>query len=77
MQPRVQKWGNSLGIRIPLSLAQKTGLKEGVPVDLQADDNTLIIRRKQYTLEQLLVKVSPDNVHGEIETGSQAGREAW
>jgi antitoxin MazE len=77
MQPRVQKWGNSVGVRIPLSLAQKTGLKEGVPVDLQADDNALIIRRKQYTLEQLLAQVLPDNVHTEIETGSPVGREAW
>jgi len=77
MQPRVQKWGNSLGVRIPLSLAMKAGLKEGVPVDLQADDNMLVIRRKQYTLEQLLAQVSPDNVHREIETGSQTGREAW
>jgi antitoxin MazE len=77
MQPRVQKWGNSLGVRIPLSLARKAGLKEGAPVDLEADDDTLIIRRKQYTLEQLLAQVSPDNVHGEIETGSRAGREAW
>jgi len=77
MQPRVQKWGNSLGVRIPLSLAQKAGLKEGVPIDLQADDNMLIIRRRQYTLEQLLAQVSPDNVHGEIKTGSPVGREAW
>lgn len=77
MQPRVQKWGNSLGVRIPLSLARKAGLKEGVPVELQADDNMLVIRRKQYTLEQLLAHVSPDNVHREIETGSRVGREAW
>jgi antitoxin MazE len=77
MQPRVQKWGNSLGVRIPLPLALKAGLKEGVPVDLQADDNALVIRRKQYTLEQLLAQVSPDNVHREIETGSHVGREAW
>ena len=77
MQSRVQKWGNSLGVRIPLSLAEKTGLKEGVPVDLQADDDALIIRRKQYSLEQLLAQVSTDNTHKEIETGHPVGREAW
>jgi antitoxin MazE len=77
MQSRVQKWGNSLGIRIPLSLAEKTGLKEGVPVDLQADDDALVIRRKQYSLEQLLAQVSTDNTHKEIETGHPVGREAW
>jgi antitoxin MazE len=77
MQSRVQKWGNSLGVRIPLSLAEKTGLKEGVPVDLQADDDALVIRRKQYSLEQLLAQVSTDNTHKEIETGHPVGREAW
>ena len=77
MQSRIQKWGNSLGIRIPLSLAEKTGLKEGVPVDLQADDDALVIRRKQYSLEQLLAQVSTDNTHKEIETGHPVGREAW
>jgi antitoxin MazE len=77
MQARVQKWGNSLGVRIPLSLAEKTGLKEGVPVDLQAEDDALVIRRKQYSLEQLLDQVSTDNTHKEIETGHPVGREAW
>ena len=77
MQSRIQKWGNSLGVRIPLSLAEKTGLKEGVPVDLQADDDALVIRRKQYSLEQLLAQVSTDNTHKEIETGHPVGREAW
>jgi antitoxin MazE len=77
MQSRVQKWGNSLGVRIPLSLAEKTGLKEGVPVDLQADDDALVIRRKQYSLEQLLAQVSTDNTHKEIETGHPVGREVW
>ncbi|WP_258360337.1 AbrB/MazE/SpoVT family DNA-binding domain-containing protein [Moorella sulfitireducens] len=77
MQPRVQKWGNSLGIRIPLSLAQKVGLTEGTPVDMQVDEDAIIIRRKYYSLEQLLAQVTPDNTHGEIDTGSQFGREIW
>lgn len=77
MQPHVQKWGNSLGIRIPLSLAQKIGLKEGTPVDLEVNDDAMIIRRKRYSLEQLLSQVTPDNIHGEVDTGPQVGREIW
>ncbi|NPV29736.1 MAG: AbrB/MazE/SpoVT family DNA-binding domain-containing protein [Firmicutes bacterium] len=77
MQPHVQKWGNSLGIRIPLALAQKIGLKEGTPVDLEAKDDAIIIRRKRYSLEQLLSQVTPDNIHGEVYTGPQVGREIW
>ncbi|NSW92892.1 MAG: AbrB/MazE/SpoVT family DNA-binding domain-containing protein [Firmicutes bacterium] len=77
MQPHVQKWGNSLGIRIPLALAQKIGLKEGTPVDLEAKDDAIIIRRKRYSLEQLLSQVTPNNIHGEVDTGTQVGREIW
>ncbi|BCV21093.1 multidrug transporter MatE [Moorella sp. Hama-1] len=77
MQPHVQKWGNSLGIRIPLALAQKTGLREGTPVDLLVDEDAIIIRRKHYSLEQLLAQVTPGNTHGEIDTGPQVGREVW
>nr|WP_011392534.1 AbrB/MazE/SpoVT family DNA-binding domain-containing protein [Moorella thermoacetica] len=77
MQPHVQKWGNSLGIRIPLSLAQKIGLREGTPVDLQVDEDAIIIRRKQYSLEQMLARVKPENIHSEIDTGPQVGREIW
>ncbi len=77
MQPRVQKWGNSLGVRIPLSLAQKIGLREGMPVDLQADEKAIIIRLKQYSLEQLLAGISPDNIHDEVDTGPRVGRESW
>nr|WP_156274444.1 AbrB/MazE/SpoVT family DNA-binding domain-containing protein [Moorella glycerini] len=77
MQPHVQKWGNSLGIRIPLSLAQKIGLREGTPVDLQVDEDAIIIRRKHYSLEQMLARIKPENIHSEIDTGPQVGREIW
>ncbi|KUK12725.1 MAG: Transcriptional regulator/antitoxin, MazE [Moorella sp. 60_41] len=77
MQPHVQKWGNSLGIRIPLSLAQKVGLREGTPVDLQVEQDAIIIRRKKHSLEQMLAQVTSDNTHGEIDTGPQVGREIW
>ncbi|WP_258361172.1 AbrB/MazE/SpoVT family DNA-binding domain-containing protein [Moorella sulfitireducens] len=71
----MQKWGNSLGIRIPLALTQKIGLREGNPVGLQVDEDAIIIRRKHYSLEQLLAQVTPDNNHSEIDTGPQVGRE--
>ncbi|OPY58033.1 MAG: Antitoxin MazE [Pelotomaculum sp. PtaU1.Bin035] len=77
MQTHVSKWGNSLGIRIPSSLAKKIGLAEGVPVEFQVDDDAIIIRRKRYSLEMLLSGVTPQNVHGELNTGRAIGREVW
>ncbi|WP_422449191.1 AbrB/MazE/SpoVT family DNA-binding domain-containing protein [Thermoanaerobacterium sp. DL9XJH110] len=77
MQSRIKKWGNSLSIRIPKVLAQKVGLTEGTPVELQLKDSAIIIRKKRYSLEKLMSQVTPQNIHGEIDTGRPVGREEW
>ncbi|GAW94097.1 AbrB/MazE/SpoVT family DNA-binding domain-containing protein [Calderihabitans maritimus] len=77
MQSQIKKWGNSLGIRIPKVLAEKAGLVEGTPIELQVDGDAIIVRRKRYTLEKLMSQVTPENIHGEIETGYPVGREEW
>lgn len=77
MQSHVTKWGNSLGIRIPLSLAKEIGLTEGTQVDIRVENDTIIIRRKKYSLEALLSQITTENIHGEVGTGPSVGREAW
>lgn len=77
MQVRVARWGNSLGVRIPKSVAEKLGLAPGVPVTLEMEKDALIIRAKKYELEKLLAGISPQNMHGEVETGKPVGREIW
>ncbi|WP_270169489.1 AbrB/MazE/SpoVT family DNA-binding domain-containing protein [Paenibacillus sp. SYP-B4298] len=74
---QVQKWGNSLGIRIPKSLAMKVGIEEGTEVDLHIEDGHLLIKPKSATLDELLSQVTSDNVHTEIPTGDPQGREVW
>lgn len=77
MQYHIQKWGNSLGIRIPKTLAQKAGLSEGTPVEIILDDNSIIIKPMRYSLETLLSGVTPENLHQEVDTGKPVGREVW
>ncbi|MCD9020604.1 AbrB/MazE/SpoVT family DNA-binding domain-containing protein [Cohnella silvisoli] len=72
---QVQKWGNSLGIRIPKALALKVGLKEGSEVDLDIEDGHLIIKLK--SLDELLAQITPYNLHAEVPTGEPQGRESW
>lgn len=74
---QVQKWGNSLDIRIPKSLALKLGLKEGSKVNLDVVDGRLVVKPMSTTLEELLPKVTPENLHKEISTGEPQGRESW
>ena len=74
---QVQKWGNSLGIRIPKSLALKVGIEEGSEVDLDVEDGHLVIKPKSATLDELLAHITPDNLHKEASTGEPQGRESW
>ncbi|WP_276507961.1 AbrB/MazE/SpoVT family DNA-binding domain-containing protein [Paenibacillus thermotolerans] len=74
---QVQKWGNSLGVRIPKSLALKVGLEEGSEIDLDVEDGHLVIKPKSISLEELLAQITPDNLHREVSTGEPEGRESW
>ena len=80
MRARVQKWGNSLALRIPKALAVETDLEQGSEVDLSLVAGSLVVtptRPAEYTLESLLAGVTPANRHGEVDTGAPLGREAW
>jgi antitoxin MazE len=80
MRARVQRWGNSLALRIPKAFATETDLESGSEVELTLDDGRLIVTPlapASYDLEELLAQVTPENLHGEVDTGSSVGDEAW
>lgn len=80
MRVRVQKWGNSLALRIPKPFAEETEVREGSVLDLSVTRGKLVaspIGEAKFTLKQLLRRVSRDNLHSEIEFGAAVGREAW
>ncbi len=80
MKTRVQKWGNSLALRIPKSLADEVGLQKETPVEISLADGKLIITpvtRPKPSLRQLLAKVTKENLHHEVDTGPAAGNETW
>lgn len=74
---QVQKWGNSLGIRIPKALAREVGIEEGSEINLEIEDGHLVIKPRTKTLEELLSKITPNNLHSEVQTGEPQGRELW
>ncbi|WP_309744057.1 MULTISPECIES: AbrB/MazE/SpoVT family DNA-binding domain-containing protein [unclassified Chamaesiphon] len=80
MVGNVAKWGNSLAVRIPQHLAKEIGLSDGVEVEIVAIDGNLTIkprRQKQYSLEELIAGITPENRHAEIDTGTSVGEEIW
>ena len=80
MVTKVQKWGNSLALRIPKSFAAEAAVQEGSAVDISVHDGALLIRpvrRNRYSLRELLKKVRSRNLHAEILSGPPVGRESW
>jgi antitoxin MazE len=87
MKTTIQRWGNSLAVRIPKTLAQETAFDEGDEVDLRADDNRIVMERlepKHYRLSDLLAGVTKANRHDAVanrhdavDSGPPVNREAW
>ncbi len=78
MTAKVQKWGNSLALRLPKALVNEFRLEQGSAVELSVVDGKLIVepqRATQYKLDDLLKKVSKHNLHAEIKTGRPVGKE--
>lgn len=76
----VQKWGNSLAVRIPRSYARDISLDSGGKVNMRVHGQKLVIEPEssaQLTLHQLLKNVSSHNIHREIDAGSPTGNEVW
>lgn len=80
MKSRVQKWGNSLALRIPKSFADEIGLAENSSIQVMIKEGTLVVtpeREPEWRLEDLLEKITTDNIHREWETGAAEGDEIW
>lgn len=80
MQARVQKWGNSLAVRIPKSFAAQSQLQQNSLVEMSLENGSIVmipVSPPQTTLAQLLEGVTPENLHRETETGTSVGGEAW
>jgi len=80
MKIQVQKWGNSLDIRIPKSFAKETKIDNGSVLDLSISEGKLIITpisEEKYTLSQLLDEITDENIHEEIDTENAVGKEIW
>ena len=80
MKTRMQKWGNSLAIRIPKAFATEVGLKEESEVDVSLKSGKLVVvpvEKPGLTLKALLAKITEENVHREVDPGPATGREAW
>jgi antitoxin MazE len=82
MLTRVQKWGNSQGVRVPLKLLEEVEIAVGDEVDVTVQDGRIVVApsqrvRGRYRLEDLLAKIPEDYEPSEEDWGPPLGREVW
>lgn len=66
MKTRVQKWGHSLAVRLPKSLADELEFAEGSPAEIGLEDGAIVVkpdRDRTFDLETLLAGVTDENIH--------------
>lgn len=76
----VKKWGNSLAIRIPTSVAQDLGLSEDSSIQIVSNGVVATIQPKKHkktSLKELVAAITPENLHEEVDWGTPVGKEVW
>ncbi len=80
MLAKVQKWGNSLAVRIPRAFASEAQLENDSLVEITLVDGQIVVTpvvATGWTLEGLLEEITPANLHSEVDTGVAVGNETW
>ncbi|MBI4405687.1 MAG: AbrB/MazE/SpoVT family DNA-binding domain-containing protein [Deltaproteobacteria bacterium] len=79
MKGKLQKWGNSLALRIPKSIAGEIRLGQGSEVEISSEKDCLIVKlvKKEEDLKEILNKITEENLHEEVDFGASVGRETW
>lgn len=82
MITKIQKWGNSQGLRFPKSLLEEIQMQVGDEVELTIHEGHIVVKpvhkiRGRYTLEELLANVVAHDEESEVDWGEPEGKEAW
>lgn len=80
MKTMIQRWGNSLALRIPKAFAEEISVREGDEVEMNVAKGRLVIAPRpprDYHLADLVAEIRPRNQHREIVTGEPRGNEVW
>ena len=74
---RISKWGSSLAVRIPKAVAEQWGVKEGSTVEMSQDAQGIHLRKRKYTLEELVAQIDPENLPPYLWDDEPRGKEVW
>lgn len=73
----IAKWGTSLAVRIPKPIAEQWGVHDGSAIEMVSRGDQVVMRKKTYSLADMLAQITADNLHPESDTGPVQGNEEW
>ena len=76
----IRKWGNSAAVRLPAAVLADAGVEIDQPVDVRVERGRIVIeplRKKQFTLRELVDGITAENMHELTDTGPPVGKEVW
>ena len=80
MLTKIQKWGNSLALRIPKTFALDANLENDSTVEISLVDGKIVVKpisAPQWSLDELLAGINKNNIHQEVDSGEPVGNEVW
>jgi antitoxin MazE len=82
MVTKIQKWGNSQGLRLAKRVLEDARISVGDDVDVTTRDGVIIIApvrrvRGKRSLQELVSRIPKNYEIAEIDWGQPVGREAW
>lgn len=80
MLTKIQKWGNSLVLRIPKTFALDANLENDSTVEISLVDGKIVVKpvsAPQWSLDELLAGINKNNIHQEVDSGEPVGNEVW
>ncbi len=82
MYTKIQKWGNSQGLRLSKNVLEDARLKIGDEVEVVVQEGVIVIApirkiRGRYRIEELVAQIPEDYQASEVDWGKPVGKEAW
>jgi antitoxin MazE len=82
MLAKIQKWGNSQGLRLAKNLLADAQLGIGDEVDISVKDGIMVVTpakkiRGRHKLKDLVARIPEKYQTCEVEWGEPVGKEAW
>lgn len=80
MEVRLQKWGNSLGIRIPSNILKSLNIKANDLLSIKEEEQKIVIsvcKNKKISLEERFKEYNGQNLSKEFSWDEAKGRELW